>query len=150
MSTEGGTAADLPHGRWADPAFLRRVQYADAGNFSARQSIYRYQQPRIGLYDWALDLAGLDGDERILDVGCGNGGYLKALHQRGHRGLVVGVDFSARRSPSCKATPQRFLSQPARSTSGWRCTCCTTCPTADGLWPSSGELSHLVAWPSSY
>ena len=95
MSAEGGTAVDPPYGRWADPSLLRRVQYADAGNFSARQSIYRYQQPRIGLYDWALDLAGLEGGERILDVGCGNGGYLKALHQRGHGGLTVGVDFSA-------------------------------------------------------
>jgi SAM-dependent methyltransferase len=88
------------------------VQYADAGNFSARQSIYRYQQPRIGLYDWALDLAGLDGDERILDVGCGNGGYLKALHQRGHRGLVVGVDFSAGMLRSARSAQGAGASQP--------------------------------------
>ena len=95
MSAEGGTAAGSSAGRWADPSFLRDVQYADAGNFTARQAIYVYQHPRVGLYDWALDLAHLEGGERILDVGCGNGGYLRALRQRGHRGPTVGMDFSA-------------------------------------------------------
>jgi ubiquinone/menaquinone biosynthesis C-methylase UbiE len=92
MSTEG--QASETAARWADRSFLRNVQYADASNFAARQAIYRFQQPRIAVYDWALDLARLTGDETILDVGCGNGGYLRALHRRGHAGLVVGMDFS--------------------------------------------------------
>jgi ubiquinone/menaquinone biosynthesis C-methylase UbiE len=36
----------------------------------------------------------LQGDEAVLDVGCGNGSYLWALAQRQHRGLVVGLDLS--------------------------------------------------------
>jgi SAM-dependent methyltransferase len=36
----------------------------------------------------------LRGNETILDVGCGNGLYLGALHARGHRGLVCGGDLS--------------------------------------------------------
>jgi SAM-dependent methyltransferase len=103
MSTEGQASESDPAldpvsgtaARWADRSFLRNVQYADASNFAARQAIYRFQQPRIAVYDWALDFAGLNGDETILDVGCGNGGYLRALHRRGHAGLVVGMDFSA-------------------------------------------------------
>jgi SAM-dependent methyltransferase len=42
----------------------------------------------------ALDLAELTGDETILDVGCGNGTYLSALRRRGHRGPVLGLDYS--------------------------------------------------------
>jgi SAM-dependent methyltransferase len=103
MSTEGQASQADPAAapateaaaRWAYRSFLRDVQYADASNFAARQAIYRFQQPRIGVYDWALDFAVLTGDETILDVGCGNGGHLRALHRRGHAGLVVGMDFSA-------------------------------------------------------
>jgi ubiquinone/menaquinone biosynthesis C-methylase UbiE len=39
-------------------------------------------------------LAELHGDERIVDVGCGNGRYLRTLRSRGHRGAVVGADLS--------------------------------------------------------
>lgn len=81
-------------GRWSDAAFLRNVQYATANNLAARQAIYLYQQPRIPIYDWALDLAELAGDETILDIGCGNGGYLASLYRHGHAGATVGLDFS--------------------------------------------------------
>jgi ubiquinone/menaquinone biosynthesis C-methylase UbiE len=89
----GGDGTGDP-GRWADQAFLRNVQYATASNLAARQAIYVYQQPRIRIYEWALDLAELGGDETIIDVGCGNGGYLAALHRRGHGGTTIGLDFS--------------------------------------------------------
>ena len=41
----------------------------------------------------------LDGDERLADVGCGNGNYLRALAAAGHRGPVMGVDLSAGMGP---------------------------------------------------
>jgi SAM-dependent methyltransferase len=81
-------------GRLVDREYLTGVQYASDVNLAARQAIYRFQQPRIRTWAWALDLAGLRGDERVLDVGCGNGLYLVALAERGHRGDVVGVDLS--------------------------------------------------------
>jgi ubiquinone/menaquinone biosynthesis C-methylase UbiE len=81
--------------RWADADHLRNVQYATPANFAARQAIYRFQQPRIRIYDWALDLAELQGGETIIDVGCGNGAYLAALRRRKHAGLTLGLDFSA-------------------------------------------------------
>lgn len=107
MSTEGaeGSTAQAAHPeRWTDASFLRNVQYADPANFVARQSIYAYQQPRLRIHDWALDLADLTGDETVLDVGCGNGSYLAALHRRGHRGLVVGMDLSAGMLQSARAS----------------------------------------------
>lgn len=39
-------------------------------------------------------IAHLRGDETILDLGCGNGTLARALSQRGHRGLYLGLDFS--------------------------------------------------------
>ena len=36
----------------------------------------------------------LQGDESILDLGCGNGELARELAKRGHRGEYLGVDFS--------------------------------------------------------
>jgi ubiquinone/menaquinone biosynthesis C-methylase UbiE len=70
-------------------------QYADDRNLAARQSIYSYQRPQLDLHHRSLDLAALQGDEAVLDIGCGNGRYLEALRTRGHRGVVAGADLSA-------------------------------------------------------
>ncbi len=35
----------------------------------------------------------LNGDENILDLGCGNGELARVLAQRGHHGAYLGVDF---------------------------------------------------------
>jgi SAM-dependent methyltransferase len=40
-------------------------------------------------------LESLHGDERILDLGCGNGELAAELARRGHMGSYVGLDFSA-------------------------------------------------------
>ena len=72
-------------------------QYGDDRNLAARQSIYRYRRSGDGrsFYDVVVDLAALDGDERVLDVGCGNGQYLRTLGLRAHRGAAIGFDLSA-------------------------------------------------------
>jgi SAM-dependent methyltransferase len=36
----------------------------------------------------------LQGDESILDLGCGNGEFARELARHGHRGSYLGVDFS--------------------------------------------------------
>ncbi len=36
----------------------------------------------------------LDGNETVVDVGCGDGGYLLDLRANCNRGILVGVDFS--------------------------------------------------------
>jgi SAM-dependent methyltransferase len=36
----------------------------------------------------------LNGNEDILDLGCGNGWFARELADRGHRGTYLGVDFS--------------------------------------------------------
>lgn len=39
-------------------------------------------------------LESLQGDENILDLGCGNGWFARELADRGHLGSYLGVDFS--------------------------------------------------------
>ena len=56
------------------------------GHFSAtRQRI----QPGVRR---ALNL--IREDDSVLDLGCGNGNFLRELHERGHRAALLGVDFS--------------------------------------------------------
>jgi ubiquinone/menaquinone biosynthesis C-methylase UbiE len=80
--------------RAVDREYLTGVQYASDTNLSARQAIYRFQQPLIRTSAWSLDLVPLAGDESILDVGCGNGLHLAELTRRAHRGAVCGMDLS--------------------------------------------------------
>jgi SAM-dependent methyltransferase len=74
-------------------------QYATDHNLAARQRLWRTSRrvPAFDLFSWTLDLAGVTPgkSQRVLDVGCGNGSYERALVQRGHRGPRVAVDFSA-------------------------------------------------------
>jgi SAM-dependent methyltransferase len=66
---------------------LNRRFYTDHGrDFS--QTRGRLQPGVIRL----LDL--LQGDESILDLGCGNGELARTLSRRGQRGAYVGLDFS--------------------------------------------------------
>jgi SAM-dependent methyltransferase len=75
------------------------AQYADDRNLAARQRLWAIspREPGFDLFGWVLGLADIDpgGTQRVLDVGCGNGAYERALAARGHRGPVVAVDLSA-------------------------------------------------------
>lgn len=67
-------------------------QYADDRKLAARQSLWRCQHPAFDLVAWVLDLAGLAPGMRVLDVGCGNGTYLRGLRDRQVR--AAGCDLS--------------------------------------------------------
>lgn len=61
------------------------AQYATDANLRTRQRLWLEQKPFFDITAWVLDLAELDspGEKRVLDVGCGNGMYLKELRRRG-------------------------------------------------------------------
>lgn len=50
----------------------------------------------------------LNGDENILDLGCGNGEFARVLAQRGHHGSYLGVDFSLPLLREAASTPEAF------------------------------------------
>lgn len=67
-------------------------QYADDHNLRARQRPWRCQVPFFDIAAWVLDLAGVVPRMRVLDAGCGNGLYLRALRER--QTDAVGCDLS--------------------------------------------------------
>jgi SAM-dependent methyltransferase len=85
-----------------DAHYIRDVQYRDDSKLAARQSIYAFQRPHISLWATTLELARLRGNESVLDVGCGNGSYLGALHRDGHQGGVYGMDMSEGMLPAAR------------------------------------------------
>jgi SAM-dependent methyltransferase len=72
---------------------LAEAAYADDRYLAARQALYRWQQPKYDLPNIALGmLAGADGP--VVDVGCGNGNYLRALRSARPDLVVTGIDVS--------------------------------------------------------
>lgn len=53
----------------------------------------------------------LKGDESILDLGCGNGEFIRELAKRGHRGSVLGADFSLPLLREAESQPEGFLAK---------------------------------------
>jgi ubiquinone/menaquinone biosynthesis C-methylase UbiE len=76
-----------------DRRHLTTAAYANSANLMARADIYKYQQPPIDIVGWAFGQVRWEGVERVVDVGCGPGQYLRPLAQRA--GLcLVGLDLS--------------------------------------------------------
>ena len=69
-------------------------QYATDRNLASRQRLWSTSRrvPEFDLFSWVLDLAGVTQGrtQSVLDVGCGNGAYERALVKRGHRGAAGG------------------------------------------------------------
>jgi hypothetical protein len=76
------TQAPRPNGHAVVVALNLAGQYADDRNLRARQRFWGYQSPFFDTVGWVLDLAGLSPGLRVLDAGCGNGVYLRALAGR--------------------------------------------------------------------
>jgi len=47
----------------------------------------------------------INKDESVLDLGCGNGHFLRALHERGHNAALLGLDFSLPLLRVAESTP---------------------------------------------
>jgi tRNA (uracil-5-)-methyltransferase TRM9 len=53
-------------------------------------------------------ISSLDGDETILDLGCGNGELARTLARNGHRGAYLGLDFSLPLLADAEFVPEGF------------------------------------------
>jgi SAM-dependent methyltransferase len=65
------------------------TQYATDANLRARQRLWEIspREPAFALFPWVLDLADIHDGDRVLEVGCGNGGYLALVE-------AIGMDIS--------------------------------------------------------
>jgi SAM-dependent methyltransferase len=80
---------------------LNKKFYTDFGeSFSATRGRI---QPGVR---WVLD--SLDGDETILDLGCGNGELARTLARDGHRGAYLGLDFSLPLLAEAESVPEGY------------------------------------------
>ncbi|ELP64360.1 class I SAM-dependent methyltransferase [Streptomyces turgidiscabies] len=87
IPSSAGSATDRP--RLADSA------YSSDRDLAARQSIYRWQTPRHDLPGIvAGQLDAVPGGGRVVDVGCGNGTYLRRLRAERPELSLLGLDVS--------------------------------------------------------
>jgi SAM-dependent methyltransferase len=76
-----------------DRAVLAGAAYASGQGLAARQSLYRYQQPRYdlpGIVEHELT----DAHGLVVDVGCGNGEFLRHLSRSRADLILVGLDIA--------------------------------------------------------
>ncbi len=78
-------------------------QYADDRNLRARQRLWRYQDPYFDVAAWVLDLARLAPGLRVLDAGCGNGEYLRALARQPVHAAGCDLSMGMLRAAACPA-----------------------------------------------
>ena len=87
------TGGPLRIGHCVGMALNPAGQYADDRNLHARQRLWQHQVPLFDVVGWVPGLAGLSPGMRVLDAGCGNGQYLRAL--AGQPVRTAGCDLSA-------------------------------------------------------
>jgi SAM-dependent methyltransferase len=70
-------------------------EYVSLTSLNVRQSIHRnYSEPPDRLEETTIDVAGLSPWSSIIDIGPGNGSFLRRLVEAGHRGVITGLDRS--------------------------------------------------------
>jgi tRNA (uracil-5-)-methyltransferase TRM9 len=93
---------------------LNRQFYTDFGEpFSATRGRIQPGVRRV--------LDSLNGDETILDLGCGNGELARTLARDGHRGTYLGLDFSLPLLSDAESVSEEFTAEfsEADLTSDW-------------------------------
>ncbi len=78
-----------------DHRAVARKEYATDETLSVRMRTHRrYTYPQINFQAWVLDRIRWRGDEDVLDVGCGTGGYFEVIMERAPRGNLIASDLS--------------------------------------------------------
>src|SRR3954469_9925042 len=66
-----------------------KEQYRDASNLHARAAIYRFGTSNISWPRWVFDQLDLQPNARVLEIGCGAGGFWKENAERIPKGLIL-------------------------------------------------------------
>ncbi len=81
--------------KFTDRDYVVKSQYKNSQNLLSRRSLYSFLVPPMDIRAASLRALHLDGNERVLDAGCGDGAALIQLqHDFKHRGSLVGLDIS--------------------------------------------------------
>ena len=80
-----------------DPTVLREQAYADDSLLDVRRRTHQlYTVDPVDFGRWTLERVPWQGNERVLDIGCGPGEVLRGMARHSSRwGMLVGSDFSA-------------------------------------------------------
>ncbi len=80
-----------------DRSFITGRAYGTDQKLSARQSIYAFSKPNgePAFFEWGVSRIAWSGTELVVDVGCGNGLWLKRLANAIPGIRTVGLDLSA-------------------------------------------------------
>jgi SAM-dependent methyltransferase len=70
-------------------------EYASLTSLIVRQTIHlEYSEPPDRLEEITIDAAGISPDSSVIDIGPGNGSFLRRLVATGHRGRIAALDRS--------------------------------------------------------
>ncbi|PEA13232.1 SAM-dependent methyltransferase [Bacillus thuringiensis] len=70
-------------------------QYNVSNHLQTRINTHKhYEEKHVNLDEVVMDHLQLQGDEKILEVGCANGSFLSLLQTNGHTGHLTGLDQS--------------------------------------------------------
>ncbi|HHT7189493.1 TPA: class I SAM-dependent methyltransferase [Bacillus cereus] len=70
-------------------------QYSDSNHLQTRIDTHKhYEEKQVNLDKVVMEHLQLQGDEKILEVGCANGNFLSVLQTNGHKGQLTGFDQS--------------------------------------------------------
>lgn len=118
-----------------------RAEYDFGVGYALRWLFYEYVEDGRDFHSEAVRILGLKGDENILDVGCGQGAFLKSVDQQGHSGTLVGLDYSNTFEYVSQNTPVRFVAADASCfVSGDKC---AALPFADSSFDVTTALFML-------
>ncbi len=97
-------------------------------------------------------LGQLSGSESLLDLGCGNGNLERELARLGHRGPVLGLDFSPPLLEAARSGPRRFPLRFAQAdlTQNWGEVAASNVgclPLPDGLFDTAAAFAVLHHLP---
>lgn len=74
---------------------LEKGAYSDPSKIDKRRSLYEHTTPHHIVEDEVLEFMRLKGNERVLDVGCGSGSFLRQIARLFPETSLVGMDISS-------------------------------------------------------
>jgi SAM-dependent methyltransferase len=90
-----------------DHDILTKHAYATDEHLAVRYRIHElYSKPKIDFQQWVIETFNWHGDERVLDVGTGSGGYFYEVHRHTPKGNLIAGDLSLGMAKQARANAQ--------------------------------------------